>query len=254
MLTLKITPPAGVYNEFVRVNIAVEDDGESPVTTAPYEVLYTTDGSIPSDSNEVTKIYRAPLRNIPFSRSTTLKVLARTVDLAHATEIGVFYYDIYDQTARSLFKTVPATVANYTLMINEVGDLVPNGSGAYEIVHGVEKTKQDVRESILVESVGENQSAGTRLIPQFGSALNRLLGQSYAPNFTASLLRSSLYDSMNVLMALQKLGRAPAHERIRRVLSVDVVPKKDPTGFRYRIVVQTESGEQVSEIGTIVGG
>lgn len=254
MVKVTISPDPGNYIEFVRLSLLAEDDGlTSPPTVEPYEILYTTDGSIPSDSNSATKVRRSPIQQLPISKPTTIKFFARSLTFPVAqTPIQVAFYDLTELTAKNTVLTVNENIRNYTLTINTSGDLVRTSPGRYDVIFGVDKTKQDIREIILVEDVAQGQPVGDRTLPRFGSALNRILGENFPIGFAESEIRSSLFDALSTLIQLQRDERVPNNEQISRIIRVAVAPL-DPTTFTYEIIVQTVAGEQVSDRGTIVG-
>lgn len=253
MLIVTATPVGGQYVEFLRVDLVASDDGTTlPPTVAPFEILYTIDGSIPSDSNSETRVRRSPVRAIPVDGPLTIKYFARSITPPLVqTEIAVQFYDVLELTARNTIPTVGSAVRNYTLKIDDNGDLVRTSPGLYDVVFGVEKTKQDIREIVLVEDVEQNRPIGDRTLPRFGSALNRVLGSSFPIGFAANEIQSSLFNAMSFLIELQRQGRNPSDEQIRRVVSLSVSPI-DPTTFRYHFVVETVSGSKVSESGTVL--
>jgi len=256
MIKMTVTPPAGQFIEFVRLEITAIDDGSDAfnIAGAPFEILYTIDGSIPSDSNPNTVIRRSPVKNLPIDKPTMLKVFARSLNPSvQTTDILLQFYDLLELTARNTINTVDPSVRNYTLKIDESGDLVRTSPGQYDVVFGIDKTKQDVRESILVENVAQGSPVGDRTLPTFGSALNRVFGQSFPIGFAASEIQTSLFDAMNTLMALQKAERVPTNEQIRRIVSISVTPI-DPTTFKYRVIVETVSGDVLADNGTLLAG
>jgi hypothetical protein len=253
MLQVKASPRGGQFIEFLRIDITAFDDGVSPVVGPPFEILYTTDGSVPSDTNPSTKIRRSPITQLPINGPTTLKFFARNLSppTTFTTSIVIEFYDVLELTARNEVPTVGPSIRNYTLTINDIGDLVRTSPGQYDVVFGIEKTKQDIRESILVENVPQNAPIGDRTLPKFGSALNRILGQSLPVDFAANEIQASIFDALTTLMNLQQDERVPSDEQIRRIISVTVVPL-DPTSFRYYFMVETVSGQKVSDSGTIL--
>ena len=255
MLTVSVSQKGGRYIEFIRIDIIAQDDGTTnPPTVPPYEILYTTDGSIPSGTNSATITRRAPIKQLPIRSPVTLKFFARSIITPiETTAIQVEFYDIIELTARLAIPTVPENVRNYTLKISDTGDLVRDGGGQYAVVSGPDKTKQDIREIVLVEDVAQNDSIGNRTLPRFGSALNRLLGKSFPMGFVTGEIHSSLFKALSTLIELQRAERVPFNEQIRRIVSINVTPK-DETSFRYHFVVGTLGGESVSDTGTIVVG
>lgn len=256
MLIVTATPPGGSFVEFLRVNIIATDDGNSPVTTGPYEIVYTTDGTVPRvdiDGNplDTAKKRRSPVRNFPIDRPTTLKFFARTPDGVTTTAVSSVYFDVDEVTAKNEIHTAAPGIRNYTLAV--VGmDIVKESTGLYAIVSGIDKTRQDVREVILVENVAPNAPVGNRTLPQFGSSLNRLLGQALPPGYTRGEIQTSVFEALTFLMQLQREENVPADEQIRRILSVSVQPI-DPTSWRYSFSVETVSGVRVTDSG-ILGG
>lgn len=255
MLTVAATPTGARFTEFVRVDIIAEDDGTSPEVTGPFEILLTTDGSIPSDSNSATSIRRSPILRLPLSGPTTLKFFARPASGGGtATDISIEFYDVIELLPVGAVRVAPDTVTNYTLRIDEDGDLVRT-NGRYEIVWGVDKCVQDIREIILVEDVPSNGRIGDRTLPQFGSSLNRVLGESLPVGFVANDIRSSIFNALSALTALQRQERVPFDEQIRRILNV-TVSTIDPTTYKYRFAVETVGGATVNDSGsiTVTGG
>src|SRR5881396_1045607 len=162
MIKLTVTPPAGQFIEFLRIDMVAFDDGTDAfnVAGAPFEILFTTDGSIPSDTNSHTVIRHSPVKNLPIDKPTMLKVFARSLNpVVQTTDILLQFYDLLELTARNTINTVDPSVRNYTLKIDESGDLVRTSPGQYDVVFGIDKTKQDVRESILVENVPTGRPA-----------------------------------------------------------------------------------------------
>jgi len=254
MIIVKSVPPAGSFTEFLRVDIVASDDGTTqPPAVAPFEILYTSDGSIPSDTNTATKVRRSPVKQLPISGPTTLKFFARTLVAPFVqTDIQVQYYAVQELTARNTILTVDPRVRNYTLKIDDNGDIVRTSPGQYDVVFGLDKMKQDIKEVILVEDVPQNQPVGDRTLPQFGSALNRILGKSFPIGFAASQIQASLFDALTTLIDLERDERVPADEQIRRILSITVSPL-DPTTFSYSITVEAVTGAKLTDSGTIVG-
>jgi hypothetical protein len=185
-----------------------------------------------------------------------LKYFARVVATpTTTTDITTEYYDIIELTARNTVAIVPPAVTNYTLQV-ENGDLVKTDEGYYSVVYGKDKTSQDIREVILVEDVPKGVIDNSRMLPRFGSELNRILGRSYPVGFAANSLKISIFRALTNLMALQRLSRAPTNEQIRRIVSVDVIPQSEgeATRFSYHFVVQTVSGDTAQSSGFVVGG
>lgn len=255
-LTVSANPTSNRFTEFVRIDITASDDGTGSTVTGPFEILYTTDGSLPSATGSTTTIRRSPIKRLPLTGPTTLKFFARVAATpTTVTEIQVEYYDIVELTARHTIPIVPASVTNYTLKV-ENKDISRTDEGYYNLVWGKDKTAQDIEEIILVEDVEKGRIDAKRTLPYFGSALNRLVGGSFPVGFAANSLKISIYRALNNLTALQKASRAPSNEQIRRIISVDVIPQVegDATAYRYYFVVQTVSGETSEGSGLIVGG
>jgi hypothetical protein len=244
MIAVSVSPPAGQFQEFVRVDLRASDNGSFPTVTGPFEILFTTDGSVPSDSNPATKIRRSPILRLPLDRPTTLKFFARVVaSPSTATAIQIGFFDIIALVPVGSIKTAPVGVTNYTLEIDENGDITRTGDGRYGVVFGVDKTGQDIREIILVENVDTGQPIGNRTSPSFGSALNRLLGQDFPIGVAINDIRSTIFDALSTLIDLQRAQRVPSDEQIRRILDVSV-SAVDPTTFKYRFAVETVSGQK----------
>lgn len=256
MLTVRVNPLGGRFVEFVRVDIEATDDGSSPIITGRFEILLTTDGSVPSDTNTATIRRVAPVLRFPLTGPTTLKFFARTlIAPIVVTPIQVEFYDLLELTARNTIRTVPNTVSNYTIKV-ENRDIVRTDLGFYDVVYGTDKTAQDITEIILVETVPAGRFVGNRTMPNFGSELNTILGKPFPVTFAASRMQTSIFQALNTLIALQKKSRAPAHEQIAKVVSLSVVPQSegDATSYRYHFVVKTVSGELSSGAGSVVGG
>lgn len=251
MLTVSVSPPAGRFTEFVRVDLRASDNGVAPVASAPFEILFTLDGSIPSDTNPATKIRRSPILRLPMDGPTTLKFFARAVT-SHgtATAIQIAFFDVIELVPVGSIRTAPAGVFNYTLTVDDTGDIVRTGDGKYGIVFGVDKASQDIREVILVENVEPGTPIGDRTLPSFGSALNRILGQDFPLGVAVNDIRATIFDALTTLIELQRSERVPADEQIRRILDVSVAPI-DPTTFKYRFAVETMTGRKPVDTGTI---
>ena len=255
-LTVFANPEGGRFIEFVRIDIRAEDDGASPIASGSFEILYTTDGSVPSDTNSSTILRRSPIKRLPLSGPVTLKFFARTVTApVYTTEVQTEFYDIIELTARNTINTVPISVSNYTLKVSN-GDIVRTEPGFYELVYGQNKTIQDIKEIILVEDVPKGKFDGNRMLPGFGSELNRMLGSSFPVGFMVSSIKISIYRALTNLIAFQKASKAPSDEQIRRVVSISVVPQTqgDATKYSYNFIVETVSGETATGSGSIVGG
>lgn len=255
-LNVSINPPGGRYVEFIRVDIEATDDGTSPISTGRFEILLTTDGSIPSDTNTETIRRVAPILRFPLDGPTTLKFFARTLSTpVVVTPIQVHFYDLLELTARNLIRAVPNSESNYTIKV-ENKDIVRNDLGFYDVVYGKDKTAQDVTEIILVETVSTGRFVGNRTMPNFGSELNTILGKPFPVTFAASRIQTSIFQALNTLIALQKKSRAPAHEQIAKIVSLSVVPqsKGEATSYRYHFVVETVNGGLSSGTGSVVGG
>lgn len=257
MLIVVATPPGGQFIEFVRVNLVASDDGQVPLTTGPYEIVYTTDGTVPRvdiDGNPLdsAKKRRSPIKNLPIDGPTTLKFFARTTDGAFFTAVSSVYFDVTEITAANEIKTAAPDVQNYTLAV-ENGDIVRDGRGLYEIVSGDRKTAQDIREVILVENVAPDSPIGNRTLPQFGSALPRILGKALPIGFTRGQIQTTVFQALTFLQELQREENVPSDEQIKRILNV-AVEAIDPTSYRYHFTVETVSGNRVSDTGIVVGG
>lgn len=259
MLIVVATPPGGQFIEFLRVNIVASDDGNVPVITGPFEIVYTLDGSFPEvdiDGNPLgtAKKRRSPIRNLPIDHPTTMKFFARTTDGVTTTAISSVYFDVQELTAKNEIKTAAPTVLNYTLTV-ENGDIVKTDRGSYGIVFGPDKTAQDVREVILVENVPDQQNPGARTLPRFGSAVSRLLGKSLPPSFTRGQIQTSVFEALTFLAELQRREEVPQDEQIRKIrnVNVELVPDQ-PTSFKYTFSVELAGGLVVSQSGVVVGG
>jgi hypothetical protein len=256
MIVVSASPPGGQFIEFLRINIIASDDTIVPVTTGPYEIVYTTDGTVPRvdiDGNPLAsaKKRRSPIKNLPIDGPTTLKFFARTTDGSFFTPVSSVYFDVTEVTARNEINTAAPDVRNYTLQVVD-GDIVRDGRGLYEIVSGDRKTAQDIREVILVENVSPDRPIGNRTLPQFGSALPRILGKALPIGFTRGQIQTTVFQALTFLSELQREENVPSDEQIKRVLNV-AVEAIDPTSFRYHFTVETVSGIKVSDTG-IVGG
>lgn len=254
MLVVTASPPGGQFTEFLRLDIIALDDGTTqPPVVAPFEILYTTDGSVPSDSNSATKIRRSPAKQIPIDGPLTLKYFARSITSPIVvTDIKVEFYDVIELTAVNEIPTVGPGIRNYTLGISDIGDIIRTSPGQYDVVFGTDKTRQDIRESILVENVPQNAPVGDRTLPNFGSALNRILGKDFPVGFASNEIQASIFTALTTLIELQRESRAPASEQIRRIVSLTVTPQGDPTAFRYHFVVETTGGLRFSDSGNII--
>ena len=257
MIVVAANPPGGEFEEFLRVDIIASDDGNVPITSGIYEIVFTTDGTMPDVDPTglpvgTSKKRRSPIKQFPISRPTTLKLFARTSDGANETAVQSLFFDIIELTAKREIRTAPPQVRNYTLMV-ENGDLRRNSRGGYDIVTGQRKVSQDIREALLVENVPPDEAPGDRTLPRFGSALNRLLGQSLPPAFTRSQLQTSIYEAITFLAELQRIDQVPLNEQIRRVRSVSVEARTDGVSFKFNLAVELVSGEVLTETG-IVGG
>lgn len=251
MLTVSVSPPAGRFTEFLRVDIRASDDGVAPVSVGPFEILFTLDGSVPSGTNPATKVRRSPILRLPLDGPTTIKFFARAVGLpSTATAIQIAFYDVIELVPVGAIRTAPVGVFNYTLKVDETGDLTRTGDGKYGIVFGVDKASQDIREVVLVENVPPGSAIGDRTMPSFGSALNRILGQDFPLGVAVNDIRSTIFDALTTLIELQRSERVPSDEQIRRILDVAVAPV-DPTTFKYRFSVETVAGRKPVETGTI---
>jgi hypothetical protein len=256
MIIVSATPPGGQFVEFLRINIVASDDATAPVTSAPYEIVFTTDGTVPRiDIDGVpldsAKKRRSPIKNLPIDRPTTLKFFARTTNGAFTTSVSSVFFDVTELTARNEIHTAAPNVQNYTLRVVD-GDIVRDSRGLYDIVSGNRKTAQDVREVILVEDVPRNRSSGSRTLPRFGSALNRILGKSFPVGFAQGQIHSTVFEALTFLIELQQSERVPADEQIASISSINVLAI-DPTSFRYTFSVKTANGNTVTNSG-IVGG
>lgn len=256
MIQVSVTPNGGQFIEFVRIDIIAADDGVVPITTAPYEVFYTTDGTLPEvdlfdEPLGTTKKRKSPAKGIPISKPTTLKFFARTLDGSFSTETFNVYFDLTELTALNEIHTAPATVRNYTVAVAN-GDILKTDNGLYAIVFAAFKTAQDIREIILVENVPANAPPGNRTLPQFGSALNRLLGKSLPAGFVKGQIQTTILEALTFLSELQREENVPADEQIDRILFINV-DALSPTSYRYDFSVQTVSGQKFSDTG-LVGG
>jgi hypothetical protein len=256
MLVVVATPPGGQFIEFVRTTIVASDDGNVPIIVGPFEIVYTTDGTAPRvDINGVpldtAKKRRSPIRNLPIDHPTTLKFFARTTDGVTTTAVSSVFFDVQEVTAKNEIHTVAPGIRNYTLAVVD-GDIQRDSGGLYTVVSGVDKTKQDIREVILVENIGPNAPIGNRTLPQFGSALSRLLGAALPPGYVRGEIQTSVFEALTFLSELQREENVPADEQIRRILNIHVSPI-DPTSFRYTFSVETVSGLRVTDTGTIGG-
>lgn len=256
MITVKVTPNGGQFTEFVRIDLVASDDGSGPITTAPYEVFYTTDGTLPEvDINDVplgtTKKRKSPARQIPVDGPITLKFFARTLDGSFSTDIASVFFDVTELTALNEIHTAAPNVRNYTLLVTD-GDIVKTDNGLYEIVSGVQKTSQDIREVILVENVPANTPPGSRTLPQFGSSLNRLLGKALPTGFTRGQIQTTIFEALTFLSELQREENVPSDEQIDRIVFINV-EVLSPTSYRYNFSVQTVSGQKFSDTGVLGG-
>lgn len=249
-LVVTTSPAGGKFTEFLRIDIVAVDDGNLPEISGPFDILFTTDGSIPSTTNPSTSHRRSPIKNFPISKPTTIKYFAQTTDAVTQTSIQTEFYDVIELTARNTIPTVQSGIRNYTLTIAD-GDIVRDERGLFTVVSGADKTAQDIQEIILVEDVPEGTPIGTRTLPEFGSALNRILGLSFPQGFAANVVETSLFSAMETLISLQRLERVPSDEQIRRILQVRVAPKNE-TDYKYKIVVETVGRRVVTSSGVIV--
>jgi len=254
MLTVDITPAGGIFVEFVRVDIVASDDGNVPIASGIFEIVYTTDGTLPEvdvfgNPLGTSKKRRSPIKQFPIKQPLTLKFFARTLTGSQTTTVQSAFFNLTELTAVNEIHTVPEDVRNYTVRVDN-GDIQKTDNGLYAIVYGIDKTRQDVREAILVENVGQGMPIGNRLLPQFGSALNRLLGQALPAGFTRGQIQTSIFEALTFLTELQREENVPSDEQIRRILFVNV-ENVSPTSYRYHFSVETVSGRTVSDSGTI---
>jgi phage baseplate assembly protein W len=256
MLVVVAIPPGGPFIEFVRIDIVASDNGLSPIITGPFEIVYTTDGTVPRvDINglplDTAKKRRSPVLRFPIDKPTTLKFFARTTDGVTTTTVTSVFFDIQEVTAKNEIHTAQPGIRNYTLTVLN-GDIQKDSGGLYSIVAGVDKTKQDIREVILVENIAPKAPIGNRTLPNFGSSLNRLLGAALPPSYTRGEIQTTVFEALTFLQQLQREENVPADEQIRRILSISVQPL-DPTSFRYSFTVEMVSGVRVTDSG-ILGG
>lgn len=246
MLTVQADPRGSRLNEFVRINLVATDTDAGPL-----EIHYTLDGSIPDTLGSATVIRRSPVLALPLSRPTTVKFLAKNTLTLNTTTVSIEFYDIIELTSVQEIRTVPEDITNYTLKVSQ-GDLVRTQNGLFDIVYGIDKTAQDVREVISVENVPEGTFIGNRILPNWGSGLNRIFGSALPAVFTASLIQSDIFKALSELMRLQRIEAVPNDERIKDIVRVVVVPKNE-TDYSYNFEVTTVSGRVVNESGLIRG-
>lgn len=260
MLTVQATPTGTRLNEFVRITLVAQDTNPGTL-----EIHYTLDGSVPDTFGSGTIIRRSSYlslspgfstiefsaKNIPLSQPTTVKFLARNITTLEITPVSIEFYDIIELTAVQEIRSVPEDVKNYTLKITN-GDLARTTNGLFDIVFGIDKTAQDVREVISVENVPEGTAIGNRILPNWGSGLNRIFGSALPAVFTASLIQTEIYKALAELMRLQRIEAVPSDERIRDIVRVIVVPMNE-TDYSYDFEVTTSSGRVVNESGLIRG-
>lgn len=176
---------------------------------------------------------------------------ASTYIIERTSATSSFYFNIKELSAKNEIRVIPENVRNYTLKVTE-GDLARSASGGYNIVFGPDKTVQDIRESILVENVPQNKPPGDRTLPNFGSALNRILGEEFPVGFAASEIQSTIFSALAELVRLQQENRVPTEERIAQVLYVRVVALDEVT-FKYNFAVKTVGGQEIPNSGIIRG-
>ena len=252
MIVVSVKTPPLPFIEFIRIDLVASDDGIAPVSTPPYDITYTTDGSDPVGNPLGTaKKRRSPLKQIPINGPTTLTLFATDKNAVHTMPTQSMYLDVQDLLAKNEIHTAAPGVTNYTLAV-ERGDIVRTDNGIYGIVSGAAKTGQDIKEIILVENVPRNRPVGTRTQPQFGSAISRLLGQSLPFGFTQNQIQSTVFEALTYLIALQESENVPSDEQIDKILSVNV-QARSPTSFRYTFSVKTLRGVVVSDSGLIGG-
>lgn len=254
-IIVKPNPAAGTFEDFVRVGLQVIDDSTGLPPTGVYIVYYTIDGSLPQIGGSTTTARRSPVATIPLMHSTTIKAFAQRTDAGVTTPIIVQYYNIASFDAQRTARTVSSDVTRYTMQVRN-GDFVRTSRGQYGVVFGLDKVKQDIREVVLVEDVPNRAPIGNRTLPRFGSALNRLIGQAGISNDStesvAGEIQTSLFQALTVLQALQTQSQVPGDEQIKDIVSIVVTPNS-PTDYLYQIVVETLTGRQVSDTGTLKG-
>lgn len=254
MLRVQITPPGGEFIEFLRITMSAYDDGLLPISTPPWEIVYTTDGSIPAvdiagNPLGTSKKSISPIRNFPIGKPTTVRCFARRGSTT--SEIVSAYFDIVELLAKNEIRTVTDDITNYTLAISN-GDITKNDRGLYDVVWGMRKAAQDIRQVLQVENVPEGRPAGQRTLPRFGSALNRILGAALPVGIARGQIHTAIYNAVTYLAELQRAENVPDTEQIRRIRSLSVDTESDLTRFRYNILVELVTGETVQESGTIV--
>jgi hypothetical protein len=245
---VNFNPSGGISQGLTRVTLRVVDAISGVEVVTPYNIAYTVDGSAPSiGGNGTTR--RAPVLNIPLSAPTTIKAIGQTVDTLTTTPQAAQYYDVRTVFAKLTVPTVDPTVSNYTLQIVN-GDLVRSVRGQYGVVYGVDKTKQDVREVLVVENVPNSRPAGDRVLPNWGSALNRFLGQALpspdTPDGIATDIQTSILNAVTTLKNLQTDTHVPLDEQIDQIVSL-LVQAVNPTDYKFSITVQTVAGRQISD-------
>lgn len=253
MLKVKIEPPGGEFTEFVRITIQAFDDGIMPISTPPWEIVYTTDGTIPAvdiSGNPLgtSKKALSPITKFPIEKPTTIRCFA--IKGTTTSPIVSAYFDLFEVLAKNEIRTAPPPVVNYTLKITE-GDLVRNDRGSYDIVWGAQKAAQDVREVLLVEDVPEGKSVNTRTLPRFGSALSRLVGSALPAGLTRGKIQTAIFRAVSYLSELQQQENVPEFEQIRRIQSLSVDASSDMTHYTYDLIVELVTGETVRESGII---
>lgn len=246
MITVQVEPRGARFNEFVRVNIIATDSNMGVL-----EIRYTSNGAVPDTFGSDTIIRRSPIMGLPLSQPTTIKFFVRNLLTLEETAVQTEFYDIIEINSRQEISSTPEGVTNYTLKIQQ-NDLVRTQNGLFDIVYGIDKTAQDVREVILVENVPENTASGNRLLPNWGSGLNRIFGSSLPAVFAASLIQTEIFKALNELMRLQRLSSVPSDERIKNIARILVIPKSE-TDYAYDFEVVTVSGRVINESGVIRG-
>jgi len=254
MLQVSISPPAGEYTEFIRITLVAFDDGNAPVISGPFEIVYTLDGTLPEldiSGNPIgtTRKRRSPVKNIPISKPTTVLYFARTTDGSTVTPINKVYYALQEILAKNEIPTSTNT-RNYTLAV-ENGDIVKNSRGVYNIVSDARKAQQDIREVILVENVPEETNPGDRLLPRWGSAISRLLGKPSPVGFAKGQIQTTIFEALTFLSELQRSNGVPNTEQIKKIRRIVVDTQPDPTSYKYEFSVELVSGEIITESGIL---
>jgi hypothetical protein len=184
-----------------------------------------------------------------------LKVVARTATQPYVySPLVSAYFDITNFIPVKEIASVPDDVINYTLAIDNNGDISYDTAGKYKLVWGVDKTSQDIREIILVARVPPGQVDLTRTMPDFGSDVSLTLGKAIAPDIAVADVRTSVADAINNLIQLQQKTFAPPDEQIKTINSITVAPGTDATAIQFSIRVTTASGHTVQETGVVTSG